>query len=363
MARRGAKGCVINHIKTDYSCPGISLDKEYITKIEQKEFSETEIEIYKKIDERVGKQNGDNKYYIGHPILCVPGTSEEITRKEEIASNKDNCNRKISLENEDFIDYENGGVSLKYMLNYEKIKRDSDFYIKLFTGFSNILKAVNLLNTHNIYHFDIKPDNIVGDMTKGLPTLRLIDLGDSKVIDNLIDYLKSYDSVGTAGFLAPEKIGSYPFFLATFVNPELIGYDNDIKRMKLILTGEEGYTSNEYAERKNDTSKPLWFSKIDVWSVGATLYAILQQLEQDIKLKPDDYTDLNKAVDISNVKSVMLDMLKINLDERPNAEEALNKYLKSFKSIGGRIKRRLSRRRNTKRSRNRNTKRRRIYNK
>ena len=183
MARRGAKGCVIDHNKNEYECPGISPDKAYITKIQEKSSSEAELAIYNKIDTRVGEQNGDNKYYIGHPILCNPGTLDEITRKEEVSYKK--CGR----VEDGFIDYENGGSSLKYMLNKE-INRDSVFYIKLFKGFSNILNAVKLLNTNNIYHFDIKPDNIVGDLTKNPPTLRLIDLGDSKILDNLDEYFK-----------------------------------------------------------------------------------------------------------------------------------------------------------------------------
>jgi transcriptional regulator with GAF, ATPase, and Fis domain len=63
-----------------------------------------------------------------------------------------------------------------------------------------ILRALNYLHTRGIYHFDIKPQNVLVKMENGVPiTAKLIDFG-------LSGYTTPKKKVGTPAYMAPEVI-------------------------------------------------------------------------------------------------------------------------------------------------------------
>ncbi|MBU0504973.1 sigma 54-interacting transcriptional regulator [bacterium] len=63
-----------------------------------------------------------------------------------------------------------------------------------------ILRALNYLHTRGIYHFDIKPQNVLVKMENGVPvTAKLIDFG-------LSGYSTPNKKVGTPAYMAPEVI-------------------------------------------------------------------------------------------------------------------------------------------------------------
>ena len=334
MVKKGSKGCVIPQT-TEYKCSeNLELDKPYITKIESSSDGINEIENYRLIDEIIGDLNKDNRFFIGHPIVC--NTDSNI--KKEL---------------------------------YLDITRDSDFYINLFKGLLNIFEAVKILNERKVYHFDIKPQNIVYDNSVMPPLLKLIDLGDSKYIPSPMDYKKEYNQIGTTGYFPPEKFGERgdSVFLL-FVSgrgkedSEILDYIRVNDEWLLNLTGET-MSKAEYNKLKQEN--PEWYTKTDVWSLGATIFYILKQLEEDIdndkyhNKNEFNYRTLFSKINMECIHALMRKMLMLDIEKRPDAGEAFQLYKDCLpKSQGGATKkRRLTKNKKTKnKNKNKKTKKR-----
>ena len=345
MVKKGSKGCVIPQT-TEYKCSdNLEVDKPYITKIESSSDGINEIENYKLIDEIIGDVNKDNRFFIGHPIVC--NTDSNI--KKELYSEKCNGDSKDGTDIK-FIDYINGGSSLADIFDLD-ITRDSDFYINLFKGLLNIFEAVKILNERKVYHFDIKPQNIVYDNSVMPPLLKLIDLGDSKYIPSPIDYKKEYNQIGTTGYFPPEKFGERgdSVFLL-FVSgrgkegSEILDYIRVNDEWLLNLTGET-MSKAEYNKLKQEN--PEWYTKTDVWSLGATIFYILKQLEEDIdndkyhNKNEFNYRTLFSKINMECVHALMRKMLMLDIENRPDAGEAFQLYKDCLpKSQGGATKKR-----------------------
>lgn len=348
-AKKGTKGCVIPQTE-EYRCSDtLDLSKPYITKIENNSDGINEIENYRKIDEIIGDLNKNNQFYIGHPIVCTTDSAikKELYLEKCRGESKDGTDLK-------FIDYINGGISLESIFEDDDDdgKRDSDFYINLFKGLLNLFEAIKILNEKNVYHFDIKPQNIVFDNSVTPPLLKLIDLGDSKYIPSPAEYKEEYNYIGTTGFFPPEKFGERgDIVFMLFVNSrgkensEILGYlrnadDNKKDDWVLNLTGET-YSKQEYKELKQRNLE--WYTKSDVWSFGATIFYILSQLEDDINT--DKYNNKNEfnyrklfsAINMECVHALMRQMLMLDVEKRPSAAEAFELYKSCLpkKSGGG----------------------------
>jgi serine/threonine protein kinase len=368
MVKKGSKGCVIPQT-TEYKCSdNLELDKPYITKIESSSDGINEIENYKLIDEIIGDVNKDNRFFIGHPIVC--NTDSNI--KKELYSEKCNGDSKDGTDIK-FIDYINGGSSLADIFDLD-ITRDSDFYINLFKGLLNVFEAVKILNERKVYHFDIKPQNIVYDNSVMPPLLKLIDLGDSKYIPSPIDYKKEYNQIGTTGYFPPEKFGERgdSVFLL-FVSgrgkedSEILDYIRVNDEWLLNLTGET-MSKAEYNKLKQEN--PEWYTKTDVWSLGATIFYILKQLEEDIDTdkyhnkNEFNYRTLFSKINMECIHALMRKMLMLDIENRPDAGEAFQLYKDCLpKSQGGATKKRrvTKKRRLTKKKKTNPTKKRRRH--
>jgi hypothetical protein len=152
---QGSSGCVYTpRFDCDPSAP-IEGDlqklnsKNTVSKISNAEWAEDEFDIYKRM--KLDQFDPTESYHIGKPAKCKPLNMTDI------------CTA-VTTPNPLQLIYENGGVSLQ---NFK--------YAKLaLIGLSNVVRGINQLNQAGIYHFDIKPDNIVIDET-GI--CRLIDFG------------------------------------------------------------------------------------------------------------------------------------------------------------------------------------------
>ena len=321
MANKGSFACVIPQTN-EYQCSDtLNPEKRYITKIMKNDKADEELANYKNFDELT--KNTTNEYYIGQPIKCdLPSPNDK-----ELLNNKD-CNYKFNVQDGTLltlIDYEDGGSSLSTILEKPPhLDILLAFYKKLFNGLLNIFHAVNVLNKKHIYHFDIKPDNIVGDIYSEPFNLRLIDLGDSKYIPSGIDYKSAYDSTGTKGYISPERYGIW------LGGPDFIGNKNIVKViLSDVLYGPIKYglfdtkeiiTNMQYKELRKQPLKSgqSWYAKSDVWSLGVTLMDIIR----DIK-----YNVLRDQLGIEDLRNnVIMPMLMLDVEERPDSAEALSLY-------------------------------------
>lgn len=90
------------------------------------------------------------------------------------------------------------GVSLKEMLNDSLCPENVAIHIMYQT-----LEALTVIHSNNIWHLDIKPDNILIDREE---EITLIDFGASKHIDGDAQLTTSSSLAMTPGFAAPEQL-------------------------------------------------------------------------------------------------------------------------------------------------------------
>lgn len=69
-----------------------------------------------------------------------------------------------------------------------------------------ILKAVHHLHDNEIMHRDLKFDNILFSCNEDIKSLKIIDLGLAKDVDN-----KVLTMCGTPGYIAPEILNGQPY--------------------------------------------------------------------------------------------------------------------------------------------------------
>jgi serine/threonine protein kinase len=311
MANKGSSACVIPQTNQHMCSDNLNPEKRYITKIMENDKASKELENYEKLDKLTGNKN--NEYYIGDPIQCdLPSPIDK-----ELLNNQD-CNYKFNVQDGTLltlIDYEDGGSSLSTILKEHDAVR---FYNKLFNGLLNIFKAIKLLNDHDIYHFDIKPENIVGDLKSEPFKLRLVDLGDSKHIPPN-KYQPNYNSIGTIGYMAPEKYGSFStanFYIGTKNILTHHVLNNETFSLQLISTGEK-FTQDQYKTLK-EKHPTTWYAKSDVWSLGVTLIDILENIKNE---------EVEKKLNIDDLRETVIQpMIMLNVEKRVNSSKALKLY-------------------------------------
>ena len=84
----GANACVFND-DLSYECGSRDPNKNYKTKIIDKETGEREIEKMSLIDEIMKNKKTDNQYYIGNPIVCEDNKVLKAKCKKCMTSIKD----------------------------------------------------------------------------------------------------------------------------------------------------------------------------------------------------------------------------------------------------------------------------------
>lgn len=103
-----------------------------------------------------------------------------------------------------------GPTLSKYVLETREQKRPSLDELTLRRHLALILQCLDFIHSHNVWHRDIKPDNLIISSETGEPVL--IDFGAAR--QTMTDVTQSMTLIGTYGFGAPEqligkKVGAY----------------------------------------------------------------------------------------------------------------------------------------------------------
>lgn len=84
---------------------------------------------------------------------------------------------------------------------------DQETKLKVFPKLTtDLLSALSLLHSAHIYHFDIKPENVVVDLNDGSPSFKLIDFGSASFVTDL--FVQHPQTISTANYRAPELLVS-----------------------------------------------------------------------------------------------------------------------------------------------------------
>jgi serine/threonine protein kinase len=217
--------------------------------------------------------------------------------------------------------------------------------------FENLFKAVELLNRNNIYHCDIKPENIVYDNNSN--TFKLIDFGLA-----IFDEISREDIIigFTSGYVSPEfyyRIAgthiAYGFiedrseFKKNTSETMIIFTPNVYKFSKTNNTFSKSQGTNiqkintSYYENLLDNNSPFLYSKNDIWALGCVLKDILEAIVQLFNKESNKTTSPSEIIYFKNISSelskVIQQILILNVEERPSASVALQIYTAFLKNI------------------------------
>lgn len=178
----GSYGCVI---RPAYLCNNtFSKDLNLVSKIFiNKKYWEEEIELNLK----VLSHDTENNFTIQMINYCEFIYTSEFINSVNIDEKKDKGVFNYLKENDKAyqIIYEYGGINLYELLTkkeyLDKIKDIN--VVDFFKKFVNIFEGVKLLNSKNLYHSDIKPDNVLFNIDKN--KFNLIDFGFITDINNV----------------------------------------------------------------------------------------------------------------------------------------------------------------------------------
>ena len=146
------------------------------------------------------------------------------------------------------------------------------------------LACINFCHTNNIIHRDLKPENVLLEANKDFNAIKMIDFGEA------IEWKsksKITDRVGTAMYVAPEVIAK--------------SYD----------------------------------SKCDIWSLGVMTFILVSgyppftgeddhEILEKVKKGKYDFDDPAWEKVSDECKQFIRQLLTINPEKRPNAEQAIN---------------------------------------
>ena len=187
----GAYGCVHKpsiHCKTPPN-PGFDY-KNYVSKIMKTKNAQKELEEFVII----GKLDPTNEYHLGEPILCKPQLVEENI-KSAISKCKHINFSDIEAhpDNYSLLVLKFGGPDLKalsneYLTKYlekDKEQRVDTFWLEV----HHLLKGLKFFKDSGIVHNDIKPQNILFNLTDG--KMKYIDFGLMRPKKEVINSSKS----------------------------------------------------------------------------------------------------------------------------------------------------------------------------
>ena len=179
---KGGHGCVFKPaFKCKKGCPKSNnrcslKNKNVISKVIDE--SEKESENYKYL--KIHKIDPDETFHIKYPIPCEP-------LDEDIPKIKEKCDLEIIKKPLlQILSY--GGFDLYKLIEEKKTSLNVDdfnnFLIELLKKLENILKALRTLNLKEIYHLDIKLENIVNkNLNSNSNSNNNLNLGVLKLID------------------------------------------------------------------------------------------------------------------------------------------------------------------------------------
>jgi hypothetical protein len=412
----GASGCAIypglicdSQIKSDKNKPSI-------TKIFwDKKIFEEEMKIYDKDAKKLNKIDKEEKYFISTYSRCtekytmddmLPACKGKMDIKEKGLTSKEREREKVNDRNafvmkqeikfDDWMNNSSGkrvesresakieefnAINLSYLgesmskilegLNPidGKISNRIDKIINFLDSIKNIFSGISLLNSNDIYHCDIKPDNLVAvknSETQILSPFKMIDFGNAifgKDVEKIgkLNQEKTGEVVTgyTRGYISPE----YFYCLFTDIpyrrqfifgddgekysreNNDLVfnletyhkTTDNQLERKhtvsKIPMIPDSYYEILEEEDIKNKTNK--LYIKNDIWSMGYVLKEICDKFYKIYEHAKNETEKEFLADVISGLGEVITKLLVLDVDERPDASAALVIYTKFIESITG----------------------------
>ncbi|CAD8141063.1 unnamed protein product [Paramecium octaurelia] len=171
-----------------------------------------------KIDQVLGEGTYGKVSLVTQKATGLQRAMKQIRKDKIVIEQKDNMIQEVSIlkeldhpnivniyelyEDESFFyiitEYLSGGEL------FEKINEIDHFNETIAAGYMRkILEAVNYCHTRNIVHRDLKPENILFESKKAHSSLKIIDFGTAKQID---DQSKLSQRIGTPYYIAPEVI-------------------------------------------------------------------------------------------------------------------------------------------------------------
>jgi serine/threonine protein kinase len=377
---QGATSCVFSGIKCDNEDEDWKDEKDkvrqnkmkkYITKVLHKGEGKKELEEYQRVKDIFAKNNISTdvqKYIISNAEECViTDRIEEVNASIRGIKNAQGQKCKKNPDY-DFISQESaGGKNLQQLLDDKTIEHNAKFYLDLFAGLENIFECVHLLNSRNIYLFDLKLENIVYDETTR----------QCKIID--IASLDQYNELDPASVERFEKkklslIGTTPKYLSPEMlfksivldkknnkrsllsaasavgNPRFDFNIADVKITKDSVTNTVTYSNNFFTNSIDsnyylDLGLEERFIKNDIWALGIILYEICSYLQADIEKNDTNSGQLLKLhasicelhvisptpdeLDIMSddcLIKLLYKMVELNISERMSSEKALEFY-------------------------------------
>lgn len=212
----------------------------------------------------------------------------------------DDCTRHRHINTPYQIISDYGGISIS-----EYLSSHQQYHKKLLVGLINIFDAIIHMRNHNFYHLDININNIVvldhGDRV----SVRLIDFGLSKHIDNYNIYVPLFDNVylywPPETILLSGKILYVPVIKAYLRNFFSDSYIRRIPSVRETTSDELYETIGNYEMLSRELLNMQIYNSIDSYSLGTTLLIINERIRND-KLNDLIYymthIDLNKRIDI-----------------------------------------------------------------
>ena len=270
------------------------------TKASGKNYLDKEYNKYNKLE--LKKIDPKQKHFIG------------ISYKYQILNNNQINNNNIKKTKKYGLKYLYGGKSLKKLLTNEY---NDELYKDYLNKLQNIFEGVKILHENGIYHFDIKPDNIVYDGK----LMRLIDFdGSIKFTDNF--YTNNNNSNNNIKRIKKNQISkpktlmdalkfvgeyartSYP----NYCPPEFYCQNEKYNQLR-----EEDKENIEKNDKKTYDKNNYDIGSFDIWCLGLVLFEIYNQITIDNYIK-------------KKLLTVILTLLNNNYNTRPKAEQSLKLY-------------------------------------
>jgi serine/threonine protein kinase len=241
--------------------------KNTVSKISNAAEAEDEFDIYKRI--KLDQFDPTESYHIGKPAMCKPLNMTRICTV-------------VTTPNPLQLIYENGGVSLH---NF----KSRDYAKSTLIGLSNVVRGINQLNQAGIYHFDIKPDNIVIDKKTGI--CRLIDFGLAYQPSMGKEHLAIFQNIYK--FWPPDANVFIPYRQdgttrnLNWYRKIVQKFYNSIGSLKIYSGLNVNAVASElHALHQQHTPEELFnesMRKVDIFSLAVTIY-LLSEGSQDVRI-------------------------------------------------------------------------------
>jgi len=271
---QGSAGCVYKPVfSCDPSAPIVGDMRKLhslntVSKITDAHRADDELYVYQNM--KLDELDPSELFHIGNPLKCkplnIPNDCPAVKTDEVLQ-----------------LIYNNGGVNLNSL--------DSDLKIQALIGLSNVIHGIDIMHNKGIYHFDIKPDNIVMDENG---TCRLIDFG--------LSYYPGMDKRFLTTFRNPYLY--WPLDAMVFIPYGGKSHKKDWYRSKVDLyfahgagstLRSSGFLPDSYYEtlnfdgviselhdlHKHHTPEEIFnesMRKVDIYSLGITILAMYRKL-------------------------------------------------------------------------------------